>query len=215
MGRALQAVATAVFAAGIGVGLVASPAAVAEGTAPAVANAAAAAPLVAREPYARAHVLLMARAQPRGAEAKMADVEVWADGTRLRALLHGDSPAQLWVDGLTSDPVVVVEGKPLSPRRKSLQGGLALALRGSPGLSNSKNDRVAGHPCKVMTEELPRGVTMTRCLWRGLPLSVEIRGRGFSFNAAATLVEEDAVSVADLQPPPGAPAAPASLSATR
>ena len=157
----------------------------------------------------------MARAEPHGGVAKMADVEIWAEGTRLRATLHGDSPAQLWVDGLAPEPIVLVDGQRFVPRRKSLQGGLALALRGSPGLSNSRNDRVAGHPCKVVTEELPKGVTMTRCIWRGLPLSVEISGRGFSFNAAATLVEEGAVTVADLQPPPGAPAAPASLSATR
>jgi hypothetical protein len=176
-----------------------------------------AAPLLGREPFARAHLLLMVRAEARGGEAKMGDVEVWAEGTRLRALLRGPGSAatQIWVDGLASDPIVLGGGKVVEPKKRTLEHGLAMALRASPGASNSKNDRIAGHPCKVMTEELAGGLTMTRCIWRGLPLSVEVSGRGFSFNAAATLVEENAVTVADLQPPPGAPAAPPSLSATR
>ncbi|MFX8410475.1 hypothetical protein ABTL60_19595, partial [Acinetobacter baumannii] len=80
---------------------------------------------------------------------------------------------------------------------------------------NSRNERIAGRPCKVVTEELKGGVVLTRCLWRGLPLSVELSGRGFSFHAAATLVEEGRVAVADLQPPVGAPAAAPDLSARR
>jgi len=44
---------------------------------------------------------------------------------------------------------------------------------------------------------------------------MELQTKGFSFHAAAMLVEEGAVTLADLQPPPGAPAAPAALSAER
>ena len=68
---------------------------------------------------------------------------------------------------------------------------------------------------QIVKEALSPSVTMIRCLWRGLPLSVELQAKGFSFNAGAMLVEEGGVSPADLQPPTGAPAAPESLSAGR
>ena len=55
-----------------------------------------AAPLVPREPFARAHVLLMARAQKGDGPAKMADVEIWAQGTRLRAIVTGDAEHAQW-----------------------------------------------------------------------------------------------------------------------
>ena len=101
------------------------------------------------------------------------------------------------------------------PRKRTLAHGLKVALGASPSLASANTERVAGHPCKIVEEELPGGLQLTRCIWRGLPLSVELRGAGFSFNAAATMVEEGAVTVADLQPPAGAPLAPASLSAGR
>ena len=34
-------------------------------------------------------------------------------------------------------------------------------------------DRIAGHPCKIVTEDVPGGV-LTRCIWRGLPLAILI-----------------------------------------
>jgi hypothetical protein len=170
-------------------------------------------PPVGREPFAKAHVLMMARAESRDTEARMADVEVWAEGTRLRALVHGARSGEFWLDGLASDALMVRDGKVVEPKRKSLEQGLLSSLRASPDLGNSKNDRVAGRPCKVVTEELKGGYSLTRCLWRGLPLSVELSGHGFSFHAAATLVEEGRVTVADLQPPPGAPSAPKGMSA--
>ena len=174
-------------------------------------------PIVKLEPFANAHLLLMARGEVNG-QVRLADVELWASGDKLRARVApqsgGAAGDQLWVDGLSSEVLLLRDGKVSEPRRRSLEHGLQLALRAAPELGNSKNDRVAGHPCKVLTEQLPNGMALTRCIWKGLPLSVELSGRGFSFNAAATLVEEDRVALADIQPPPGAPAAAKSL-ATR
>lgn len=176
----------------------------------------AAGPLVPRERFARAHVQLMVRAAQRRGSARVEDVDVWADGARLKAVIRASGAATVWVDGLSSEPLVLAAGKVAEPRADSLEGSLRLALRASTDLGNSKNDRVAGRPCKVVSESLPGGVQITRCLWRGLPLSVELSGpNGYSFNAAATLVEEGRVAVADLQPPPGAPAASRSLSASQ
>ena len=100
-------------------------------------------------------------------------------------------------------------------RRATLERALQLSLAASPSLARANTDRIAGHPCKIVSEQLRGGFTLTRCIWRGLPLSVELLGGGFAFNAAATMVEEGAVTVADLQPPPGAPSAPPSMSAGR
>lgn len=173
-------------------------------------------PVVAKEPFAKAHLQMMVRAEQKDGGARMVDLEVWAQGSRLRALVraHG-APTEVWVDGFQAEPILIKGGKVVEPRRRSLEQGLVLALRPSADLGNSKNDRVAGKPCKVVTEELKGGLSMTRCIWRGLPLSVELSGPGLAFNAAATLVEEGAVTVADLQPPAGAPPAAPSLSAGR
>ena len=119
------------------------------------------------------------------------------------------------MDGLTSPVLRLVAGKIAESRKRTLELALQLALSPSPSLANANTDRIAGHPCKIVSEVLPGGITLTRCIWRGLPLSVELHQGNFSFNAAAMMVDEGAVSVADLQPPPGAPAAPASLSAGR
>jgi hypothetical protein len=171
-------------------------------------------PLVPREPFAKAHVSLMARAQTGAEEPRLADLDVWAEGTRLRARVRGEPKAgEFWVDGLASEALRILDGKVKDPRRRTLEHALQLALAASPSLANANTDRIAGHPCKIVSEQLGAGFSMTRCIWRGLPLSVELSGKGFSFNAAATMVEEGAVSVADLQPPPGAPPAPASMSA--
>jgi len=182
----------------------------------AAALPAVAGPLVAREPFAKAHVTMVARAQSGEREARLAEVELFAEGTRLRARLRGEPTAgEFWVDGLASAALLLVEGKVSEPRRRTLEYALLLALAGSPSLARANTDRIAGHPCKIVSERLPGGATLTRCLWRGLPLSVELHAGSFSFNAAATSVDEGAVSVADLQPPPGAPAASTSLSAGR
>ena len=173
-------------------------------------------PLVAREPFAKAHISLMARAQAGSQGVRLADIDVWAEGHRLRARVRGEPQAgEFWVDGLASQALQIVAGKVIEPKKRSLEQGLKLSLAASPSLANTNTDRIAGHPCKIVEEELPGGLQLTRCIWRGLPLSVELRGAGFSFNAAATMVEEGAVTVADLQPPAGAPLAPASLSAGR
>lgn len=172
--------------------------------------------LVPREPFAKAHVSLMARAQSGNREARLADIDVYAEGTRLRARVRNEPEAgEFWVDGLSSQALHLSGGKVSLPQRRTMEHALQLALAASPSLRNANTDRIAGHPCKIVSETLPGGVALTRCIWRGLPLSVELRERNFVFNAAATLVEEGAVSVADLQPPPGAPAAPESLSAGR
>jgi hypothetical protein len=172
--------------------------------------------LVAREPFAKAHISMMVRAQVGEGQAQMADLDIYAEGTRLRARLRGDPKAgEFWVDGLASPVLRLVGGKIAEPRRRTLEHALQLALAAWPSLANANTDRIAGHPCKIISEELPGGVSLTRCIWRGLPLSVELHQGSFSFNAAATMVDEGAVSLADLQPPPGAPAAPASLSAGR
>jgi hypothetical protein len=184
----------------------------------AASSAAQAEPVFAREPFAKAHVHLMARAERDGGGARLAELELWAEGTRLRARFLGgaaDPKGEIWVDGLAAAPLLVRAGKAVDPRRYTLEHGLLLGLRPAPELGNSRGDRIAGRPCKLVTEEIQGGLTMTRCLWRGLPLSVEVSGRGFSFNLAATSVEDGAVKVADLQPPAGAPAAASGLSAGR
>jgi hypothetical protein len=169
-----------------------------------------------REPFAKAHITLMARAKSGAAEARLVEVDVWAEGSRLRARVRGEIQAgEFWVDGLTSRALRIVSGKVDAPRRRTLEHALQTALAASPALSHTNTDRIAGHPCKIVTEALPGGTMLTRCIWRGLPLSVELQEKGFSFHAAATLVEEDAVTLADLQPPQGAPAAPPSMSAGR
>lgn len=173
-------------------------------------------PVVPREPFARAHVSLMVRAQNGAGEPRLADVDVWAEGARLRARVRGEPKSgEFWIDGLSSEALRIIDGKVSPPRRRTLEHALQLALAASPSLANANTDRIAGHPCKIVSESLPGGVSMTRCIWRGLPLSVELSARGFTFNAGATMVEEGAVDVADLQPPPGAPSAPASMSAGR
>ncbi len=183
------------------------------------ALAAAAADLTAvpREPFAKAHVSMMARSEAASDhEARIAEIDVWAEGSRLRALVRNEPKSgELWVDGPGAEPLRLLDGKVTEPRKRTLEAGLKAAFATTPSLTSANTDRVAGHPCKVINETLPLGVTLSRCIWQGLPLSIELKGRGFSFNAAATLVEEGAVTVADLQPPPGAPAAPASLSAGR
>jgi hypothetical protein len=171
---------------------------------------------VPREPFANAHVSLMARVQKGGADAQVAELDVWAEGTRLRARVRGDARGgDLWLEGLASRPLLIVGGKVEPVRRKTLEQALQLAFAPSPILAHANTDRIAGRPCKRLAEQVSGGATLTRCIWRGLPLSVELKMKGFSFHAAATLVEEGTATPADLQPPPGAPAAPDSLSAVR
>ena len=176
----------------------------------------AAGPVVPREPFAKAHISMMARVQAGRGEARLAEIDVWAEGARLRARVRGEPQfGEFWVDGLSSEALHLLDGKVDEPRARTLEHALKVALAASPSLANANTDRIAGHPCKIVTQSLGRGASLTRCIWRGLPLSVEVESKGFVFNAAATLVEEGAVTLADLQPPAGAPAAPASLSATR
>ena len=176
----------------------------------------AARPVVPREPFAKAHVSLMARVQTGHGEARLAEIDVWAEGARLRARVRGEPQAgEFWVDGLSSEPLHLQGGRVDEPGKKTLEHALKVSLAASPSLVNANTDRIAGHPCKIVTQSLGHGALLTRCIWRGLPLSVALESKGFVFNAAATLVEEGAVTLADLQPPAGAPAAPGSLSATR
>ena len=172
--------------------------------------------VVPRQPFAAAHVQYMARAQRANAPASLSEVDVWAEGTRLKAVIAGDSEqATYWVDGLASHPLRLVKGQVAAAKAKTLAQGLELAFRAAPDQGNQQNDRVAGKPCRIVSEKLKGGVTLRRCFWRGIPLSVELSSRTFDFNLAATLVEEGKVAVAHLQPPLGAPAAPASLNAAR
>lgn len=164
-------------------------------------------PLVPREPFAKAHVTMMARAQFGEREPRLADIDVWAEGTRLRARIRGE-PGVFWVDGLSSEAVRIVDAKVTEPRKRTLEHALKLALAASPSLAGGNDDRIAGHSCTTVSEEVAGGFTMTRCIWHGLPLSVELHAGSFSFNMAATLVEEGAVTTADLAPPPGAPTRP-------
>ncbi|OLE63457.1 MAG: hypothetical protein AUG04_05225 [Deltaproteobacteria bacterium 13_1_20CM_2_69_21] len=162
---------------------------------------------VPREPFAKAHVFWMARAQSGAGEARLAEIDVWAEGTRLRAQVRGE-PQVGEFSGLASQALHVAGGKVDPPRRKTLEHALQLALAAAPVLPHTNSDRIAGRPCRIVVEPLQAGITMTRCIWRGLPLSVELHDKDFSFHAAAMLVEEGAVALADRQPPAGAPAAP-------
>jgi hypothetical protein len=169
-----------------------------------------------REPFGNAHVSLMVRVQAGAADPRLAEVDVWAEGTRLRARVRGEPESgEFWIDGLGSPALWIVSGKVEPARRRTLEHALQLSLAPAPSPAHANTDRIAGRPCKVVTETLSPTVTLTRCIWRGLALSVELRAKGFSFNAGAMLVEEGAVTPADLQPPPGAPAAPESMSAVR
>lgn len=180
------------------------------------APALAAGPPSIREPFANAHVSWMARVQNGAGEPRLAEVDLWAEGTRLRARVRGDADAgELWIDGLDSPALRIANGKVEEPQRRTLARALQIALAPAPSAAHANTDRIAGRPCRIVTERVSASVTLSRCIWRGLPLSVELLARGFSFHAAATLVEEGAVTPADLQPPPGAPAAPASMSAIR
>ena len=172
----------------------------------------AASPAGPREAFGNAHLLLMVRTQVRGQEARLADLEIWAEGTRLRAQVR-DSKAELWVDGLGTRPLYLADGKVAEPRKHSIESALKVALAASASAANANSDRIAGHPCKIITETPARDAALTRCMWHGLPLSVELSQGNFTFNAAATLVEEGVVTVADLQPPAGAPPASPSMSA--
>jgi hypothetical protein len=169
-----------------------------------------------REPFGNAHVALMVRLQAGAAEPRLAEVDLWAEGARLRARIRGQPESgELWIDGLGSPALWIVNGKVEPAGRRTLAHALQLSLAPPPSPAHANTDRIAGRPCKVVTEALSATVTLNRCIWRGLPLSVELRTKGFSFNAAAMLVEEGAVVPADLQPPAGAPAAPESMSAVR
>jgi hypothetical protein len=181
-----------------------------------VLPALAAGPGVPREPFANARISLVTRTKTGPAEARLSEVDVWAEGSRLRAVVRGDAQAgEFWVDGLASQALRIANGKVEPPRRKTMEHALQIALAASPPISHANTDRIAGHPCKIVTEALPQGLTLTRCIWRGLPLSAALQAKGFSFHAAATLVEEGVVALGDLQPPQGAPAAPTSMSAGR
>lgn len=168
----------------------------------------------AREPFGNAHLSLMVRMEAGAAGPRLAEVDVWSDGSRLRARIRGEA-GELWIDGLDSAAQWIVKGKVEQPRRRTLEHALQLSLAPAPSPAHANTDRIAGRPCKVVTEVLSPTVTLTRCMWRGLPLSVELRAKGFSFNGGAMLVEEGVVPAADLQPPAGAPAAPPSMSAVR
>jgi hypothetical protein len=168
-----------------------------------------------REAFANARVSLMVRVQAGAAEARVAEVDVWAEGARLRARIRGEpASGDFWVDG-SGSPLWIVEGKIEAPKRRTLAHALQLAFAVAPTPAHANTDRIAGHPCKIVTETLSTSVSLTRCIWRGLPLSVELQAKGFSFNAGATLVEEGVATPVDLQPPAGAPAASESMSAGR
>jgi len=170
----------------------------------------------AREAFGNAHVTLMVRMQAGAGEPRLAELDVWADGTRLRARVRGEPESgEFWIDGLDSVALWIVAGKSETPKRRTFAHALQLSLASAALPAHGNTDRIAGRPCRIVTERLSTSVTMTRCLWRGLPLSVELQAKGFSFNAGAMLVEEGTVTPADLQPPAGAPAAPASMSAGR
>jgi hypothetical protein len=160
--------------------------------------------------------MLMARIQTGTDEPRLAEVDLWADGARLLGRIRDDAQAgQLWIDGSGGAVLHIARGKVTRPGRHTIERSLQLALAPAPSPAQANSDRIAGHPCTILTDTLSSKVTLTRCMWRGLPLSIELQSTGFSFNAAATLVEEGKVTAADLQPPPGAPAAPASMSAGR
>src|SRR5437870_3234687 len=98
----------------------------------------AAGPLVPREPFAKAHVSLMARSQSGSAEARLAEIDVWAEGTRLHAKVRDDPKAgEFWVDGLASEALRILDGKVQAPRRRSLEHALQLALAASPSLAGN------------------------------------------------------------------------------
>src|SRR5689334_10627407 len=85
-------------------------------------------PIVPREPFAKAHVSLMARAQLGAGEARLADIDVWAEGTRLHARVRGEPRAgEFWIDGLASEALRILDGKVSQPGRRTLEHALQLA----------------------------------------------------------------------------------------
>ena len=75
--------------------------------------------VVPREPFANAHLSLMARAKSSGAEARLAEVEVWAEGNRLRARVRGDAQAgEFWVEREIVSHLVhrLTERSPVTPK---------------------------------------------------------------------------------------------------
>ena len=107
-----------------------------------------------REPFGNARVTLMVRVQAGGAEPRLAELDVWAEGTRLRARVRGEpASGDLWVDG-SGSPLWIVDGKVEAPsagrwRRRCNSPSVS---RRAPAHANT--DRIAGHPCKIVTETL-------------------------------------------------------------
>src|SRR3989442_6788257 len=77
---------------------------------------------VPREPFARAHVFWMARAQSGAGEARLGGIDVGAGGTRLRAQVRGEPPVGgFWVDWLASQALHVAGGQVGPPPRHTLR----------------------------------------------------------------------------------------------
>src|SRR3954470_21620933 len=85
----------------------------------------AAGPVVPREPFAKAHVSMMARVQAGRGEARLFEIDVWAEGARLRARVRDDPQAgEFWVDGLSSEALHLRDGKVDAPRKNTLEHAL-------------------------------------------------------------------------------------------
>src|SRR6202048_1653905 len=98
--------------------------------------------LVPREPFANAHLSLMARSKSGGAEARLAEVDVWAEGNRLRARVRGGAQAgEYWVDGLASQALRIVNGKVEAAARQTVEHGLHV----SPAATALRPPRSARH----------------------------------------------------------------------
>ena len=102
-----------------------------------------------REPFGNAHIALMVRVQAGGAEPRLSELDVWADGSRLRARVR-DEPAsgEFWIDGLDSAALWIVGGKVEAPKRRTLAHALQLSLGSALLPAHGNTDRIAGRPCR-------------------------------------------------------------------
>ena len=92
-----------------------------------------------REPFAKAHIRIMARAEAASQhQARLAEIDVWAEGSRLRARVRNEPQSgELWIDGLAAEPLRMLDGKVAEPQRRTLEAGLKTAFSTAPSRASA------------------------------------------------------------------------------